>query len=148
MENFKNTEKTVAFFNIKTDGTAQIRSPKDYIATMIELGGARYAFRDIKPGPDSGSTLNISMEEFYATAVDADYLIYNGTIADPIDSLEDLYALSDLFKDFKAVKEGNVWCSGNNMYQATDIVGDFILDINNMVTDGDESKMTFITKVQ
>ncbi len=148
MENFKNTEKTVAFFNIKTDGTAQIRSPKDYIATMIELGGARYAFRDIQPGPDSGSTLNISMEEFYATAVDADYLIYNGTIADPIDSLEDLYALSDLFKDFKAVKEGNVWCSGNNMYQATDIVGDFILDINNMVTDGDESKMTFITKVQ
>ncbi len=148
LKDFTNTEKTVAYFNIKTDGTAQIRSPKDYIATMIEIGGARYAFRDMNPGPDAGSTLNISMEEFYATAVDADYLIYNGTIADPIETMDDLYALSDLFKDFKAVKEGNVWCSGNNMYQATDIVGELILDVNNMVTTGDESSMTFLTKVK
>ena len=148
MENFTNTEKTVAVFNIKTDGTAQIRNPQDYIATMVELGGARYAFRDMNTGGDTGSTLNISMEEFYATAVDADYLVYNGTIAEPIKSMDELYALSELFKDFKAVKEGNVWCTGNNMYQATDIVGNFILDINHMVTDGDESQMTFITKVQ
>ncbi|MBR3309038.1 MAG: ABC transporter substrate-binding protein [Lachnospiraceae bacterium] len=148
MENFKNTEKTVAVFNVKTDGTVQIRSPKDYIATMVELGGARYAFRDIATNSDTSSTLNISMEEFYATAVDADYLVYNGTIAEPIKSMDELYALSELFKDFKAVKEGNVWCTGNNMYQATDIVGEFILDINHMVTDGDESSMTFITKVQ
>lgn len=148
MENFKNTEKTVAVFNVKTDGTVQIRSPKDYIATMVELGGARYAFRDIATNSDTSSTLNISMEEFYATAVDADYLVYNGTIAEPIKSMDELYALSELFKDFKAVKEGNVWCTGNNMYQATDIVGNFILDINHMLTDGDESSMTFITKVQ
>ncbi len=147
MKNFTNTEKTVAYFNIKTDGTAQIRNPKDYIATMIEIGGARYAFRDMKTDVTSASTLNISMEEFYATARDADYLIYNATIAAPIETVEDLYALSDLFKDFKAVKEGNVWCGGNNMYQATDIVADFILDVNNMVTGGSEEDMTFLKKV-
>ena len=147
MKNFTNTEKTVAYFNIKTDGTAQIRNPHDYIATMIEIGGARYAFRDMETEADSASTLNISMEEFYATAMDADYLIYNATIAAPIETLDDLYALSDLFHDFKAVKEGNVWCGGNNMYQATDIVADFILDVNHMLTDGSEENMTFLKKV-
>lgn len=148
MKDFTNTEKTVAYFNVKTDGTVQIRSPRDYIATMIDIGGARYAFNDIQVPADSSSTISISMEEFYATAVDADYLVYNATIAAPIETMDDLYALSDLFKDFKAVKEGNVWCGGNNMYQATDIVADFILDVNNMVTEGSEEDMTFLKKVK
>lgn len=147
MADFPNTEKTVAYFNVKKDGTVQIRSPYDYIATMIDLGGARYAFRDIKVPIGSSSTISISMEEFYATAVNADYLIYNATIADPINSVEDLIALDGLFADYKAVKEGNVWLGGNNMYQATDIVGELILDINNMVTGGPEENMTFLKKV-
>lgn len=147
LKDFPNTEKKVAYFNVKTDGTVQIRSPKDYVATMIDLGGARYAFADIKTNADSASTISISMEEFYATAIDADYLIYNATIAAPIETVDDLIALDGLFRDYKAVKEGNVWCSGNNMYQATDIVGEFILDINNMVTGGSEENMTFLRKV-
>ncbi len=148
MQDFPNTEKTVAYFNVKKDGTVQIRNPHDYIATMIELGGARYAFRDMEVPTDSTSTISISMEEFYATAIDADYLIYNATIADPINSINDLVALNELFSDFKAVKEGNVWLGGNNMYQATDIIGDFILDVNHMVTDGSEEAMTFLKKVK
>lgn len=148
MEDFPNTEKTVAYFNVKKDGTVQIRNPHDYIATMIDLGGARYAFANMAVPTDSTSTLSISMEEFYATAVDADYMIYNATIADPITSIDDLIKLNDLFADCKAVKEGNVWLGGNNMYQATDIVGEFILDINHMVTDGSPDNMTFLKKIQ
>lgn len=147
MEDFPNTEKTVAYFNVKKDGTVQIRNPHDYIATMIDLGGARYIFRDLQVPTDSTSTLSISMEEFYATAVDADYLVYNATIADPITSIEDLIGLNELFADFKAVKEGNVWLGGNNMYQATDIIADFILDVNKMVTGGSEADMVFLKKV-
>lgn len=60
------------------------------------------------------------MEEFYATAVDADYLIYNGTIDGQVSSLGDLEAKSNLFAEFKAVKDGNVWYTGKNLYQATD----------------------------
>ena len=52
-----------------------------------------------------------------------------------------------LFADFKAVKEGNVWCTGKSFYQATDIVGEMIRDIHHVLTDGDESAMTFLTKV-
>ena len=45
------------------------------------------------------------------------------------------------------MKEGNVWCTGKSFYQATDIVGEMIRDIHHVLTDGDESAMTFLTKV-
>ena len=87
------------------------------------------------------------MEEFYAVAQDADYLIYNSSIDNPIESVEDLIAKDELFREFKAVKEGNVWCTGKYLYQATDIVGNLITDIHLMLTDGEESQMTFLYHV-
>ena len=50
--------------------------------------------------------------------------------------------------DFKAVKEGNVWTTGKSLYQATDIVGEMIRDLNLMLTDGNEEDMTFLTRVK
>ena len=47
----------------------------------------------------------------------------------------------------KAVKEGNVWCAGKYLYQATDIVGNMITDLHLMLTGGDASQMTFMTKI-
>ena len=64
----------------------------------------------------------MSMEEFYAAAADADYLVYNATVDNPIQSVDELVAKEQLFEDFKAVQEGNVGV-GKYMYQATDIVG-------------------------
>ncbi len=52
LKDFQNTEKTVAFFYINTSGAAVVRNPEDYISNMIELGGARNAFRDLQD--DSG----------------------------------------------------------------------------------------------
>ena len=82
LKDFQNTEKTVAFFYINTSGAAVVRNPEDYISNMIELGGARNAFRDLQD--DSGKTsVPITMEQFYDTAEDADYLIYNASIDSP-----------------------------------------------------------------
>ena len=67
--------------------------------------------------------------------------------ADPM-VLKDLEEKDALFSDFKAVKEGNVWCTGKYLYQATDIVGELITDMNLMLTGGDESKMTFLYHVK
>lgn len=67
LKDFQNTEKTVAFFYINTSGAAVVRNPEDYISNMIELGGARNAFRDLQD--DSGKTsVPITMEQFYDTA--------------------------------------------------------------------------------
>lgn len=147
LSGFTNTEKTVAYFYINTDGSAVVRTSDDYIPKMIEIAGGRYIFPDLKNTEGTGSSVRLTMEEFYNQAVDADYLIYNASIDSPITSIDDLLAKSDLFADFKAVKDGNVWCTGKQLYQATDIVGELIKDVHLMLTDGDEKDMTFLTRV-
>ena len=42
-----------------------------------------------------------------------------------------------LLKDFKAVKEGNVWCLTKSMFQETTCLGDVIMDIHRMLTEDD-----------
>ena len=71
LDDFANTEKTVAFFYISSDGKAVVRSSKDYIPTMIEMAGARYIFKDLA---DETGKANIPMtiEKFYDVAADAD----------------------------------------------------------------------------
>ena len=147
LSGFTNTEKTVAYFYINTDGSAVVRTSDDYIPKMIEIAGGRYIFPDLKNTEGTGSSVRLTMEEFYNQAVNADYLIYNASIDSPITSIDDLLAKSDLFADFKAVKDGNVWCTGKQLYQATDIVGELIKDVHLMLTDGDEKDMTFLTRV-
>lgn len=148
LKDFKNTEKTVAYFYINTDGSVVVRKSDDYIPTMIEIAGGRYVFQDLKNSEGNAPSVKLTMEEFYATAVDADYLIYNGTIDGQVSSISDLEAKSNLFAEFKAVKDGNVWYTGKNLYQATDTVGELISDIHVMLTDGDASQMTFLEKMK
>ena len=44
-------------------------------------------FKDLKNSEGNAPSVKLTMEEFYATAVDADYLIYNGTIDGQVSSL-------------------------------------------------------------
>lgn len=148
LKDFKNTGKTVAYFFVNTDGTVVVRSSKDYIPKMIEIAGGKYIFDHLKNTESKSASVNLSMEEFYAKAKDADYLIYNASIDSPIQSVQELTAKNELFADFKAVKNGNVWCTGKSLYQATDIVGNLITDIHLMLTDGDASQMTFLYQVK
>mgnify|MGYP001057287055 CR=1 FL=1 len=146
LKDFQNTEKPVAFFYINTSGAAVVRNPEDYISNMIELGGARNAFRDLQD--DSGKTsVPITMEQFYDTAEDADYLIYNASIDSTVKTLDDLLAKDSMFADYKAVKEGNVWTTEKSMYQATDKIAQFTNDINLLVTGGDPDQMVFLRKL-
>ena len=147
LKDFENTGKTVAIFYMNTNGVAVVRKPSDYMAKMVEIAGAKYAFSDVIDD-STGTTMDMTMEEFYSAAVDADYLIYNASIDNRVTSMDALLAKSDLFTDFKAIKEGNVWTTGKSLYQATDIVGQLIRDVNLMITDGDESEMTFLTRLQ
>ena len=146
LENYENTGKKVAFFAVNSDGSVVIRKPSDYIPKMIALAGGRYAFEDLVTD-QTATSISITMENFYAAAVDADVLIYNASISAPISTIDELLALDGLFDDFKGVQEGNVWCTGKSFYQATDIVGQMIRDIHLALTDGDESQMTFLTRV-
>lgn len=133
LDNEKSTGKTVAFFYINSNGSVNVRKSKDYVAKMIQMAGANYVPCDLQ-GENSLSTINMQMEAFYKEAKEADYLIYNSTIDGEIKTREELLLKSELLKDFKAVQEGNVWCTQKNMFQQTTGIGDMIEDIHKMVT--------------
>lgn len=146
LENFEPTGKTVAFFYMNTDGSAVIRKATDYIPKMIALAGGEYVFQDLQTD-QSSTSFPISMEDFYAGAVDADILIYNASIDGSLESIDALLAQNPLFADFKAVKDGQVWCAGQSYYQSTDTIGEMIWDIHLVLTGGSEQDMKFITRV-
>lgn len=148
LNDFQNTEKTVAYFHVNTNGQVVVREITDYIPGIIEMAGGRYIFQKPVVEGSTKSTATITLEEFYDVAVNADYLVYNASIDSPIESVDELLAKSELFADFKAVKEGNVWCTGKSLFQASDKVAEFILDFNRMFTGADDSEMTFFTKIQ
>lgn len=142
------TGKTVAFFTILPSGQVVVRKSGDYVSRMIQMAGGEYVFRNIGDKDDARATVTIDMEEFYKKAKDADVLIYNSTIEGPIGSLDQLEAMSPLLRNFKAVKKGNVWCTGQNMYQDTTSVGQMILDINTILTSDDPpEQLTYMTKL-
>ena len=147
LRDFPVTEKTVAFFYIATDGGVVVRGPGDYVARMIGIAGGRYALDGALAGQGSRSSITISMEDFYAAAVDADVLVYNGSIDAPLASMDDLLGKSPLFADFKAVRSGDVWTTDRYLYQATDIVGELITDFNRVLR-GEEEGLRFLSKVK
>ena len=143
--NSPKTGKTVAFFSVSTDGRVQVRRGADYIAKMILLAGGTYLFDDLE---GNGAGVQITMEEFYKRAADADYLIYNGAIEGMLGGIDDLLEKSELFADFKAVQEGKVWQTGKSLYQEADIVGEMTEDIHKMLEGRPEGEMCFLKKVE
>lgn len=140
------TGKTVAFFYITSNGSVNVRKSGDYVSKMIELAGGTYVPQGLEEGENALSTMNMQMEAFYAAAKDADYLIYNSTIDGELESLEEFLAKSSLLADFKAVKEGHVWCTGKNLFQETMGLGGMLKDIHQMLTEEDPAPeaMTYL----
>lgn len=134
------TEKTVAFFYITSSGMVNVRKTENYVSKMIELAGGSYLFDDLGRGENDASSVNMQMEEFYAKARDADYLIYNSSVDGRVASVEELLQKSPLLKEFKAVQEKNVWCTTQNMYQSSMEIGTMILDIHKMLTEDTEDE--------
>ena len=122
--------KTAAFFYIGANGVANVRTPGDYVSKMIELAGGHYVFSDLPVEEGSRSTMNMQMEAFYAGAVDADVLIYNATVDGGVDSIAQLLEKSELLARFKAVQNGNVWCTEQNMFQQTSGISGMIADLH------------------
>ena len=144
----ENTEKTVAFFSINSNGYVTVRKTGDYISKMIELAGGRYIFQNL--GDDNAlSTMNMQMEDFYAGACDADYIIYNSAIESELHSPDELLEKSSLLADFKAVKEGNVWCTEKSLFQETTGIATMISDMHTMLTsdDPDLSQLTYMYRL-
>ena len=146
-----NQGKTVAFFYITSRGSANVRKPGDYVAKMITMAGGTYVPQRAEEEEENAlSTMNMEMEAFYAKAKDADYIIYNSTIDGELTTMDEFLAKSPLLADFKAVKEGHVWCTGKNLFQETMGLGNMIQDIHRMLTEEtpDEGQMHYIHQLK
>ncbi len=141
------TGKTVAFFFITANGAVNVRTSADYISKTIGLAGGTYVFRDLGDEESHASSVTMQMEEFYAAAKDADYLIYNSSIDGEIGTIGELTGKSSLLADFKAVQEGNVWCTTKNLYQESMAAGSLAKDIHAMIT-GDAQEMRYLYRLR
>jgi iron complex transport system substrate-binding protein len=146
----ENTNKTVAFFYISSSGYAVARKSGDYVTKMIELAGGNYIFKNLGDPQSAASTVNLEMEKFYATAKEADFILYNSSIGGELSSMEEFIGKNSLLKDFKAVQNGNVWCTSKNLFQETTELGLMISDIHRMLTesDGDLTGLNFMYRLQ
>lgn len=133
------TGERVAFFYVNANGVVNVRKPGDYVTKMISLAGGEYFMKEEAEEENALSTMNVQMEEFYLSAKDADVLIYNSTIVGELKSLTELIALNPLFADFKAVKEGRVYCTEKNFFQETTAIGDFVDDLSNLLRHPEET---------
>ena len=146
----KTLGKTVAFFYISSNGYVNVRKSSDYVAKIIEMAGGSYVPGNLTENDNALSTMNMQMEAFYASVKDADYIIYNSAIDGELKSLNELLGKSSLMADFKAVKEGNVWCTEKNLFQETMGLGDMILDIHRILTEEnpDPAEMVYLYRLE
>ena len=145
---YTDTGLTVAFFSISSGGNVIVRATDDYIPRMIELAGGNYIFKDLLNQSGNSASVRLSMEDFYNTAKDADFLIYNATIENPVKNIDQLCGRSALLADFKAVQEGNVWQVQRSLYQSPDIAAMMITDLHRMLTGKDTEEMTFLEQLK
>ena len=143
----ESTGKTVAFFYITSNGLVQVRQSTDYIPKMIELAGGKYVFENLGDPDSRRSTVNLQLEDFYDGAQDADFLVYNTTIDRQVQTLEDLLKKCSLLKDFKAVKNHQVWCTTEDMYQQSMSAGNLIEDFHRMLT-GDDKEPRYLYRLK
>lgn len=142
--------KTVAFFHINTVGAAVVRKPGDYVSKMIQMAGGTYVPEELAEEEENAlSTMNLQMEAFYYGAKDADILIYNSTIDGKLDTIDQLLGKSSLLADFKAVQNGNVWCTEQSMFQQSSASAGMIRDLNAIITGtADSDTLTFLYKLK
>lgn len=143
------TGKTAVFFSITANGLANVRKGGDYIAQMIGLAGGEYVFSDLTDSGNNLSTMNLPLEDFYAGAKDADILIYNSTIEGVVETREQLIAKCSMLADFRAVQNGNVWCTSQSFFQKSMELADLILDMHTVFSEDepDENSLKFLIKV-
>ena len=137
--------KTAVFFYVTASGSFVTRKSGDYISKMIELAGGENVFAF--EGEDNAlSSVTLSPEEFVLAAKDADIILYNGTISGILYTLDELEALNPLLSDFRAVKNGDVWCTEANLYQNIMKTGEILSDFHAIFADTGEP-LTYLHKL-
>jgi len=80
-------------------------------------------------------------------AKDADILIYNSTIGGEIKNIDELIEKNILFRDFKAVNDGEVYCTSRDFFQESTGTVMFMQDLNKVYSE-DTDNLTYLEKLR
>jgi len=139
-----------SFFYFNSRGMVVVRNQDNYISNMIKCAGSDYICPLVKKKSElkSKPTLSVSMEEFFKSAKEADFLFYDGNIDSSCKSLAGLKEKNPLFAEFDAVKKANVWCAKKLIYQDTAEISKIILDMNKIFSGVDEKEIVFFERLK
>lgn len=147
LEGEEKTDRKVAFFFITSNNLVQVRTSNDFIPKMIDIAGGTYVFDDLSAENENKSTVNMQIEEFYNSAKDADIIIYNSSIDGGVETTDELLAKCVLLGDFKAVKEGQAYCTTNDVYQQSLSAGFLIEDFHTVIA-GEDNELHYLFKLE
>ena len=137
--------KTVAIFSINSTRQVVTKSAGDYFGKMVEIAGGTLCTPANDPGRASQT---VSMEAFYAAAEQADILIYNASIEDAPEDMQQMCAKDNVLTQFRAVKEGNVWCMRSSLYQYASRTGAIIRDLHAILAGEADEETEFFFRLK
>lgn len=137
IEKVEKTGKTAAIFYITSKGALYVRNAGDYVTKMLTLAGGDYA--DPTYGEGKTGNTQTTFEDFYTKFADADFIIYIWSMGGKPANMDEFTAKNELLKDFKAVKENNVWCTTPDFFQIADTLGYMISDMNKMLNSNQDT---------
>ncbi|WP_392486532.1 ABC transporter substrate-binding protein [Haloimpatiens sp. FM7315] len=111
-------------------GVVYVPKKGSYVDKMIEMAGGENVFNSMDVGEGQ-----ISMEQLYEKAKDADIFMYSSTIAYNKDKKSVLDA-APVLKDVKPVKEGNLWVFNKDYWQSIDKTDEVIIDLMEVLHPG------------
>ena len=138
------TGKTAVMY-YKSKDTYYLRNAGDYVVSMLTLAGGETIAPEV--GAGKGGSTKMNAEEFYATCKDADY-IFQVVFECPYNTIEEMIAYDELFADFKAVKEGNVYTTIPGFSQSSAILADVVVEINSVLNDPSIEATQNLIKIQ
>lgn len=127
-------KKTVAFFSFSPSGRITARRHDDYVAKMIELSGANYAYAEVTDVTVSALSIIMEPELFFKETQHADIIVYNATVGGGFQSLEEFSDSRPMLRDFAAVRSGQVWVTKKSFYQSTTSHGKMLLELHRIVS--------------
>ena len=139
--------QTVAFFYINSSGAVNVRKSGDYIAKAIAMAGGQYVSFDESGEENALSTMTIQMESFYASAVDADIMIYNSTIDGEIRTIDELLTKKSAACRLQSRTGRLRLVHHQKLYQESLALGDLILDVHAILQDKAAENLHFLRKL-
>ena len=139
-----NVHPSIVNFRASQDGIT-VKREEDYSVRMLEMAGGTYGFKGIVEG--GTGTYKISPEEFYKNAENVDILIHEN-MGKRVDTVDDLLAFGDYLVDLKAIKDGRIYTTNENYWQAMDKTAEMIEELNLIIKDEAPDEMTFYKKIK